>query len=293
MSGFPSTSQNVQLNTDAPAQTAAAIFDGFESRLKAAQELKKVAGERAAMNERWVRDHPEDAEFLAKGGNVESFAKIDGMDARTDATTKRALATHYKTTYKAFQDAGGIVAGIRPNDPASGAQAKALAIGLFGDNEIMTDYISRLPDAMTPEQIEDLRRQTMSGQQQTVAEARNRGLDIQQQRADETGRHNVTNEGIARDRNQISIDNNIRTTTQSDTNNVRSTTTSSDNNVRSTDQSNTNNQRSTDTTRGSAAYTGRRSGRGGLPAPKSRADYEALPKGARYLDPNGTERTKP
>jgi hypothetical protein len=33
-------------------------------------------------------------------------------------------------------------------------------------------------------------------------------------------------------------------------------------------------------------------GGGGLPRPASRADFDKLPKGARFIDPQGTVRTK-
>lgn len=327
---FPTVEQNVRLNTDAPAQAASAFFNNFNERFKqgriekalrkvqtgdaeAMQELYALAPEVAmrvqdqlrqqaeAQRERdataqanayYAKTNPDAAPFLAAGGRAKDFAALDYTGARTEGAATRAQASQLKTRFMAWDKTYSLIANGKPNDPVWGKWAKEQArnwLEVAGED---TSGIDHLPDAMTPEQLAQLGQASLSYKDRLAAEARSRGLDISQgrldesvrhngvaegqgqQRIDETGRHNEVTEGQGQARveqgaarveqGQARVGQGDRRLTESERHN------------RATEQSR----------RG-------RSGRGGLPKPKTRADFDRLPKGARFLDPNGVERVKP
>ncbi|WP_152569516.1 MULTISPECIES: hypothetical protein [Sphingomonas] len=218
MSDFPTVSQNVQLNTDAPAQSANAFFQSFNQQFKQARTAKLVQAAQTGDHNAWKElysinpelamqmhkdqkaedeEHAAGAYLVASNGNDPAVKAaiaaganpkdIALLQTRNTRITTGDVKNLQSLNNYAMQKLGSV------RDQAGYDAVRADVRNEYSRLGYPVDWMDDLPTTYSPEVVAQLQQRGMSANQQYQGH-------INQQRVDETGRHNVVTEGQGQQR---------------------------------------------------------------------------------------------
>jgi hypothetical protein len=273
-----------QLYADDP-QTAMSM----ENQLYQRSERQREADSRAALGDYYSNPNDQGAAARAASADPEKFITFQGK--RLDAT-KTDLSNAIQLHDMSMQLLGGV------HDQASYDQAKASARSLYAQYGKDFDSLN-LPDTYSPDLVHDLQMQGMDTSKQLSAIARENNVDSQiedrQGRLEEYTRHNQAMENNQRRGQDMRANGTGKPAVPkapTPTTVIGAIMAKQARGEQLTPaEAKTYNEYRTAKAKPTGGHGGGQST--GLSRPQNRAEYDAIPSGTRFVDPNGNVRVKP